>query len=67
MSAAVAGTFSRFRPTRSYTNPRDVTRPAAWTIWTQWTIWMLSPMLPRLIAEALGHLEFVMTKLYRSA
>jgi hypothetical protein len=26
MDAAVAGTFSAFRPTRSYTNPRDVTR-----------------------------------------
>ena len=25
MSAAVAGTISRFRPTRSYTNSRDVT------------------------------------------
>ena len=25
MSAAVAGTYVRFRPTRSYTNPRDVT------------------------------------------
>ena len=25
MDAAVAGTIARFRPTRSYTNPRDVT------------------------------------------